>query len=85
MTNVTAQEITDISQTAGLLARQVSAPVKWEQSMETMLRSGVDIFVEIGPGKTLTGFLKKIAPDKKVMQIGTWKDIESVIRELKAC
>ena len=45
----------------------------------------MDIFVEIGPGKTLTGFLKKIAPDKKVMQIGTWKDIESVIRELKAC
>lgn len=85
VTNVTAQEITDISQTAGLLARQVSAPVKWEQSMETMIQGGVDIFIEIGPGKTLTGFLKKIAPDKKVMQIGTWKDIESVIRELKAC
>lgn len=80
VTNVTAQEITDISQTAELLARQVSAPVRWEQSMETMIRSGVDTFVEIGPGKTLTGFLKKIAPEKKVMQIGVWTDIESLTK-----
>lgn len=85
VTNVTAQEISDISQTAELLARQVSAPVKWEQSMETMIQGGADVFVEIGPGKTLTGFLRKIAPDKKVMQIGTWKDIEMVIQELRAC
>lgn len=85
VTNVTAQEVSDISQTAELLARQVSAPVKWEQSMETMIQGGVDVFVEIGPGKTLTGFLRKIAPDKKVMQISTWKDIETVIQELRAC
>ena len=50
-----------------------------------MKRFGVNVFVEIGPGKTLTGFLRKIAPDKKVMQIGTWKDIETVIQELRAC
>lgn len=80
VTNVTAQEITDISQTAELLAHQVSVPVRWEQSMETMIRSGVDTFVEIGPGKTLTGFLKKIAPEKKVMQIGVWTDIESLTK-----
>ena len=83
VTNVTAEEVTDISETSGLLARQVSAPVKWEQSMETMIQSGVDAFVEIGPGKTLTGFLKKIAPEKKVLQIGTWQDIEKVLQELK--
>ncbi len=83
VTNVTAEEVTDISETPGLLARQVSAPVKWEQSMETMIQSGVDAFVEIGPGKTLTGFLKKIAPEKKVLQIGTWQDIEKVLQELK--
>lgn len=85
VTNVTAQEISDIALTAELLARQVSVPVKWEQSMETMIQGGVNVFVEIGPGKTLTGFLRKIAPDKKVMQIGTWKDIETVIQELRAC
>ena len=83
VTNVTAQEVTDISETPELLARQVSAPVKWEQSMETMIESGVDTFVEIGPGKTLTGFLKKIAPEKKVLQVGAWEDIEKVMQELK--
>ena len=85
VTNVTAEEITDITETPGLLARQVSAPVRWEQSMEVMIQGGVDTFVEIGPGKTLTGFLKKIAPEKKVMQIGTWEDIETVIGELRVC
>ncbi len=83
VTNVTAQEVTDISETPELLVRQVSAPVKWEQSMETMIESGVDTFVEIGPGKTLTGFLKKIAPEKKVLQVGAWEDIEKVMQELK--
>ena len=83
VTNVTAEEVTDISKTPKLLVRQVSAPVKWEQSMETMIRAGVDTFVEIGPGRTLTGFLKKIAPEKKVLQIGTWQDIEKVLQELK--
>lgn len=78
VTNVTAQEITDISQTAGLLARQVSAPVRWEQSVETMIRSGVDTFVEIGPGKTLTGFLRKIAPDVKTLQIGNWEELKKI-------
>lgn len=83
VTNVTAEEVTDISKTPKLLVRQVSAPVKWEQSMETIIRAGVDAFVEIGPGRTLTGFLKKIAPEKKVLQIGTWQDIEKVLQELK--
>lgn len=81
VTNVTAKEVTDISQTPGLLARQVSAPVRWEQSMERMIQSGVDVFVEIGPGKTLTGFLKKIASEKKVMQLGVWEDLEKVVEE----
>lgn len=78
VTNVTAQEVTDISQTPELLIRQVSSPVRWEQSVETMIQNGVDTFVEIGPGKTLTGFLKKIAPDVKMMQIGTWEDLEKI-------
>lgn len=78
VTNVTAEKITDISQTAELLARQVSAPVKWEQSVETMIREGVDTFVEIGPGRTLTGFLRKIAPEAEALQIGTWEDLDKI-------
>ena len=60
VTNVTAEPVTDIRLTKELLKQQVSSSVRWQQSMEYMLANGVDTFVEIGPGKTLTGFLRKI-------------------------
>ena len=40
--------------------KQISSPVKWEQSVRNMINNGVDTFVEIGPGKTLAGFIRKI-------------------------
>lgn len=58
--NVNAAPISDTAQTPELLRRQVASSVLWEQSMAAMLRDGVDTFVEIGPGKTLSGFVKKI-------------------------
>ena len=82
MTNVTAEYICDISQTKELLARQVTNPVRWQQSMERMIADGVDTFVEIGPGRTLTGFLKKINRDLRSYNIGTWEDMEKVVQEL---
>ena len=66
VTNVTAKKVEDIAETKGLLKEQVSSPVRWMQSMEYMLQEGVDTFVEIGPGKTLAGFLKKINREVKV-------------------
>ena len=60
VTNVTAEYINDISETKELLAKQVSASVRWQESMEKMIADDVDTFVEIGPGKTLNGFLRKI-------------------------
>ena len=56
VTNVTAEKVTDIRETPGLLTTQISSPVRWMQSMERMIADGVDTFVEIGPGKTLEGF-----------------------------
>ncbi|MGN1266768.1 MAG: ACP S-malonyltransferase [Dorea sp.] len=81
-TNVTAKEVTDIKETKGLLATQVSASVRWMQSMEQMIKNGVDTFVEIGPGRTLAGFLKKIDRNVKVYNIATWEDVEKVAGEL---
>ena len=52
VTNVTAEYINDISETKELLAKQVSASVRWQESMEKMIADCVDTFVEIGPGKT---------------------------------
>ena len=46
-----------------------------------MIRQGVDTFVEIGPGRTLSGFLRKINRDVKVYQVSTWEDIEKVGNE----
>ena len=82
VTNVTAGLIEDVKETKELLAAQVSAPVRWMQSMETMLAEGVDTFVEIGPGKTLAGFLKKINLEAKVYNIAAWEDAEKVAGEL---
>ncbi len=69
VSNVTAKIVEDIEQTKPLLVKQVASSVKWQQSMEEMIRAGVDTFVEIGPGKTLAAFLKKIKKDVKVINI----------------
>lgn len=76
VTNVTAQYVTDFKETKDLLAKQISSSVRWQQSVEKMLKDGVDTFVEIGPGKTLTGFMKKIAPDAKTYNIQKVEDLE---------
>lgn len=82
VTNVTAEWITDFSKTKELLAQQVSAPVRWRESMESMIADGVDTFVEIGPGKTLQGFLKKIDKNVNVYSISTWEQMEQAVEEL---
>ena len=64
VTNVTAECITDINMTKELLVRQVASSVRWIQSVEKMISEGVDTFIEIGPGKTLAGFIKKISRTK---------------------
>lgn len=80
--NVNAEVITDAAQVKGLLVKQVSSSVRWEQSMETMIKEGVDTFVEIGPGKTLAGFMRKINKNVKMYHIGTWEEAEKVCEEL---
>ncbi|MBD5533723.1 MAG: ACP S-malonyltransferase [Lachnospiraceae bacterium] len=82
VTNVTAETVNDIEKTKGLLAEQVSAPVRWQQSMEHMIAEGVDTFVEIGPGKTLDGFLRKIDKDKRVLHASVWEDVDKIVEAL---
>ena len=82
--NVTADYVTDGAMVKDLLERQVSSSVRWEQSIRKMLEDGVDTFIEIGPGKTLTGFMKKIDRNAKAMNIETLADIEKV-KEALSC
>ena len=76
--NVTAQYVTEADQVKPLLIKQVSSSVRWQQSMEMLLEDGVDTFIEIGPGKTLAGFMKKINRTVKVFNIEKLEDIEKV-------
>lgn len=79
VTNVTAEYVTDCKEIKGLLARQIFSPVLWQQSVEMMIQDGADTFIEIGPGKTLAGFMKKINPNVKVYNIQTAEDMEQLM------
>lgn len=81
VTNVTAEFVNDHQKIRSLLAKQISSPVKWQQSVEAMIAEGVDTFVEIGPGKTLAGFMRKINRNVKVYNVQTIEDIEKVVQE----
>ena len=83
VTNVNACEITDASEIPELLVRQMYSPVRGMQSMEYMLKNGVDTFVEIGPGKTLEGFLKKINRNVQVHHVSCWEDLEQICQNRK--
>ncbi|MCM1175711.1 MAG: ACP S-malonyltransferase [Blautia sp.] len=76
--NVTADYVTKTEDVKPLLEKQVSSSVKWQQSVERMLADGTDTFVEIGPGKTLSGFMRKISRDVKVLNIEKVEDLEKV-------
>ena len=76
--NVTAQYVTSAADVKPLLKKQVSSSVRWQQSVETMLADGVDRFIEIGPGKTLSGFIKKIDKGAAVLNIEKLEDLEKL-------
>lgn len=83
ITNVTADYITESSEVKELLVKQVSSPVKWQQSVEKMIGDGVDTFIEIGPGRTLSGFLKKIDRNVKGLNIEKLEDLDKVLKEIQ--
>jgi [acyl-carrier-protein] S-malonyltransferase len=77
--NINAQFITNKDNIQELLAKQVYSPVRWQQSVENMITAGVDTFIEIGPGKTLTSFVKKIDRSCKVINIEKVEDLEKLL------
>lgn len=81
--NVTAQYVKSAAEVKELLTRQVSSSVRWQQSVEAMIADGVDTFIEIGPGKTLAGFMRKISRDVKTLNVEKLEDIGKVAEALK--
>jgi len=81
---VTAQYVKSAAEVKELLTRQVSSSVRWQQSVEAMIADGVDTFIEIGPGKTLAGFMRKISRDVKTLNVEKLEDISKVAEALKS-
>lgn len=80
ITNVTADYVASKEEIKPLLIRQVSSSVKWEDSIRRMIADGVDTFVEVGPGKALSGFLKKIDKEVRVFNV---EDMASLNKTLE--
>jgi [acyl-carrier-protein] S-malonyltransferase len=80
--NVSAAKATEPDEIVRLLIEQVTATVRWRESVLAMLALGVDSFVELGTGKTLSGLVRRIAPDATVASAGTPPEIETLLKTL---
>ncbi|MDE8347051.1 MAG: ACP S-malonyltransferase, partial [Acidocella sp.] len=80
--NVSAAPATDPAEIRDLLVAQVTATVRWRESVLEMVALGVDRFVELGAGKVLTGLVKRIAPDATCLSAATPADIEALLKVL---
>lgn len=82
LSNVTADYVTEAEPIKELLKKQVFSSVRFQQSVERMIRDGVDTFIEIGPGKTLSSFIRKVSRDVKVCNIDKLEDLNRVLEEI---
>ena len=78
ISNVTADEILDVKDLKNLLISQIEKKVRWRESIINMVNYGVSQFIEIGPGKVLSGLIKRINKDVKITSINNQSDIESL-------
>ena len=78
ISNVTANEIKDSDELKNLLIKQIENRVRWRESVINMIGSDVDHFIEIGPGKVLSGLVKRINRNVKIDTINSQSDIESL-------
>ncbi len=84
ISNVSAEPLTDASRIRALLAEQVRSPVEWVRSVERMAADGIDLAIECGPGSTLTGMMKRIAPDIRTANVGDVASLEAAVGLLHA-
>jgi [acyl-carrier-protein] S-malonyltransferase len=83
ITNVDAQATTESSDFRVKMPKQIYSSVYWTQTIQKMVENGVEIFVEIGPGKVLAGLNKKIAPEAKVFNVFDKESLENTVASLK--
>ena len=78
ISNVTANEIKDKDELKKLLIEQIEKRVRWRESIEYMIDKGVNHFIEVGPGKVLSGLIKRINKDVKINTINNENDIKDI-------
>ena len=83
VTNVDASATTESSDFRAKMPKQIYSSVHWTQTIQQMVSDGVEIFVEIGPGKVLAGLNKKIAPEAKVFNVFDKSSLEATVSALK--
>lgn len=83
VTNVTGQLVTDPAEIMNNLILQVKRPVRWEQCIQKLVGEGVNLFIEVGPGKVLSGLIKKISKDVQVLNVEDQKSLEKTLATIK--
>ena len=84
ISNVTAEPLTEAGRIRALLAEQVRSPVEWVRSVERMAADGIDLAVECGPGGTLTGMVKRIAPGMRTASVADAASLDATVELLRA-
>ena len=80
VSNVNAKYINYSCDIKSLLSEQIVSSVKWQQSIKEMIRQGVDLFIEVGPGSTLTNLIRKIDPGVEVLNIQAVGDMKTLLK-----
>ena len=78
ISNVTAEPVSSTEDLKSLLIKQIENRVRWRESVLNMINSDVDHFIEIGPGKVLSGLVKRINREVKINTINSLEDIENL-------
>ena len=81
ISNVTAKDENDINRIKSLLVDQIISRVRWREGVDYMIKKGVTDFIEIGPGKVLSGLVKKINKDIKITNISSINDINNYVNK----
>jgi [acyl-carrier-protein] S-malonyltransferase len=82
--NATAAPVTEPEEFRRTLEQQVTLPVLWEQTVQALVKRGCTRFIELGPGRTLSNLIRRIAPDAETCNAGTWDEVVAMAGELTA-
>lgn len=80
--NADAKFLDNVQDIKAALVRQLNSPLLWEDSIKAIAESGTDTFMEVGPGKVLSGLIKRIVPDAKILNVEDMKSLESAMSQL---